>query len=44
MGLHSEAQLDRRTASLRHMISYIKEHHYGIYHQLPKSLRRDHHL
>lgn len=34
----------RRTASLRHMISYIKEHHYGIYHQLPKSLRRDHHL
>lgn len=34
----------RRTASLRHMIRHLKEHRHALYHQLPKSLRRHHHL
>jgi len=34
----------RRTASRRHMIHHIKEHHHALYRQLPESVRRHHHL
>lgn len=34
----------RKTASLRSMIRHLKEHHHGLYYQLPKSLRSHHHL
>ena len=34
----------RRTASARHMVRHLQEHHHGLYRQLPKSLRPTQHL